>query len=107
MERRASLTNSTGMDLSMVGIGAMIPSMRGSVLVLLVCCGLISALAAETLQPSRTVVGNMLTSPADPPMKIQVAPGFKYAGGQRFILKGVADAEQHFFVDAGGGKAVK
>ena len=32
---------------------------------------------------------------------INVQRGFRYAGGQRFILKGVADAEQHAFAEAG------
>ena len=32
---------------------------------------------------------------------ISVQRGFRYAGGQRFILKGVADAEQHAFAEAG------
>jgi hypothetical protein len=31
---------------------------------------------------------------------IEVAPVFEYVGGQRFILNGVADAEQHLFVVA-------
>jgi hypothetical protein len=31
---------------------------------------------------------------------IRVGDDFRYVGGQRFILKGVADAEQHFFVVA-------
>ena len=30
---------------------------------------------------------------------ISVQRGFRYAGGQRFILKGVADAEQHAFAE--------
>lgn len=30
----------------------------------------------------------------------RAGPEFRYAGGQRFILKSVADAEQHFFVSA-------
>ena len=30
---------------------------------------------------------------------VSVQRGFRYAGGQRFILKGVADAEQHAFAE--------
>ena len=30
---------------------------------------------------------------------ISVQRGFRYAGGQRFILSGVADAEQHAFAE--------
>jgi hypothetical protein len=35
-----------------------------------------------------------------PNVLIEVAKPFKYVGGHAFILYGVADAEQHFFVDA-------
>lgn len=36
--------------------------------------------------------------------QIAIADGFRYVGGQRFVLRGVADAEQHAFViaDANG-----
>lgn len=46
------------------------------------------------------VRGNSL--PVDLPefTSISVQRGFRYAGGQRFILKGVADTEQHAFADA-------
>lgn len=62
---------------------------------------------AGSLKPSRTVNGQVLTSAADPPLSLRVAAGFTYVGGHRFILRDVADAEQHFFADADGKKAVK
>lgn len=62
--------------------------------------------ASGPLQPVRVVVDTALTSLDDPPIRIQVAPSFKYAGGQRFILRDVADAEQHFFVETDNRNAV-
>jgi hypothetical protein len=41
-----------------------------------------------------------LISSADPAVAIEFAKGFKYAGGQRITIYGVAEAEQYFFVDA-------
>jgi hypothetical protein len=58
-------------------------------------------------QPARTVSDNVLTSRADPAVRIQVAPGFKYAGAQRFVLRDVADVEQHFFAEADSRGAFK
>ena len=49
---------------------------------------------------SRTVAGQTLTSKELPAVQIQFDSAFKYAGGQSFVLYDVANAEQHFFVDA-------
>ena len=38
---------------------------------------------------------------------IQVASGFTYIGGQRFILGGTADAEQHLFVVADSSRMIQ
>lgn len=48
----------------------------------------------------RVVKGQVLTSNALPAVQLEFNKMFKYAGGQSFILYGVANAEQHFFVDA-------
>jgi hypothetical protein len=48
----------------------------------------------------RTVKGQVLTSPAMPAVSMKFDKAFKYAGTQSFVLYGVANAEQHFFVDA-------
>jgi len=48
----------------------------------------------------RQVQGQTLTSSHDPAVQITFGPQFKYAGGQRFPLYGVAEAEQHFYVQA-------
>ena len=39
-------------------------------------------------------------SPADPEAEILIIPEYEYVGGQKFILYGTADVEQHFFVKA-------
>ena len=60
-------------------------------------------LLAQTGDPARLerqVQGPVLTSSHDPAVQITFSPNFKYAGGQRFLLYGVADAEQHFYVQA-------
>ena len=48
----------------------------------------------------RQVQGQVLTSKSNPPVQITFAPQFKYAGGQRFLLYGVAEAEQHFYTQS-------
>jgi hypothetical protein len=54
--------------------------------------------------PAHTVRGNMLRVDWPGLTSIQVQRDYRYAGSQRFILRGVADAEQHAFaaVDATG-----
>ena len=49
---------------------------------------------------ARSVKDQVLTSQEMPEVRIEFDKGFKYAGGHSFILYGVANAEQHFFVDA-------
>jgi hypothetical protein len=48
----------------------------------------------------RQVRGQTILSESLPAADLTFARSFRYAGGQRFPLYGVADAEQHFFVDA-------
>lgn len=48
---------------------------------------------------ARTVSGNDLTSDHDPAATLRFDPAYRYIGGQKFILYGVADTEQHFFVE--------
>jgi hypothetical protein len=54
------------------------------------------------LLPQRSLKQNDLHSAAWPAVRLRVAEGLAYLGAQRFILYGVADAEQHLFgeVDA-------
>jgi hypothetical protein len=53
-----------------------------------------------SLSPRHRVAGQVLPASVSPIRKLRFAKEFRYAGGQRFILKKVADAEQHFFVAA-------
>lgn len=46
------------------------------------------------------VVGQVLTSNGMPSVRLKFDKAFKYVGTQSFILYDVANAEQHFFVDA-------
>lgn len=62
---------------------------------------LASCTRAQTVPPiSRTVSGQVLTSKTTPTVRLEFDPAFKYAGAQSFVLYEVANAEQHFFVDA-------
>ena len=60
--------------------------------------------ARRTTEPafsglSRTVSGNTLYSQHDPPVRMTFDERFGHIGGQKFILYGTADVEQHFFVE--------
>src|SRR5205809_1083970 len=55
----------------------------------------------------RRVEGQTLVSDFNPNIRVTLDPKFKYADGQRFILYNVANAEQHFFVEADANKKVK
>jgi hypothetical protein len=60
--------------------------------------------AGEIQQEIRSVtgmvVGQVLTSNGMPSVRMKFDQAFKYVGTQSFVLYGVANAEQHFFVDA-------
>jgi hypothetical protein len=73
---------------------------------ILVVTGFVSQ-KPESLALERSVAGLELTSVADPPVRIRVDPRFKYVGGQRFILRDIVDAEQHFFVEADAANVIK
>lgn len=55
----------------------------------------------------RSVQANDLVSPRDPALVLRFDPGFRYLGGQKFVLYGLADAEQHFFVQTTGDDKLK
>lgn len=54
---------------------------------------------AEYTNLARSVSGNELLSHHDPAAILRFDPAYQYIGGQKFILYGVADTEQHFFVE--------
>ncbi len=47
----------------------------------------------------RSASGNELVSTYDPAAVLTFSDEYRYLGGQKFILYGVADTEQHFFVE--------
>jgi hypothetical protein len=55
---------------------------------------------ASAQEPSRRIKGQELVSTKLPKVKIKFDNTFKYVGEQSFVLYDVANAEQHFFVDA-------
>jgi hypothetical protein len=57
--------------------------------------------------PTRTVKGQVLTSTQMPALRLEFAKEFAYAGAQSFVLYDVANAEQHFFIDADRDKRIK
>ncbi len=81
-----------------------VPLMSLGVLVGLVC-GQSSSVPKSTseavnAQLPRQVSRQVLTSMAMPAVRLKVDKTFKYVGSQSFVLYDVANAEQHFFVDA-------
>lgn len=60
--------------------------------------------SSSSTQLERHTQGQVLTSASDPAVQITFAPQFKYVGGQRFSLYGVAEAEQHFYVKSNNGQ---
>ncbi len=48
---------------------------------------------------ARSASGNDLVSDYDPAATLRFDSAYRYLGGQKFILYGVADTEQHFFVE--------
>lgn len=57
--------------------------------------------APEFAGLERRFAGDALVSETDPTVTLRVAAPYRYLGGQKFLLYGVADAEQHFFVEPG------
>lgn len=47
----------------------------------------------------RSVSQNQLISPRDPNVTLKFGSDYRHIGGQKFILYGTADTEQHFFVE--------
>jgi hypothetical protein len=73
---------------------------------LLVVSAAAAAQPDAPLRPQHAVRGNTLRVDWPQLMAIAVQRDFLYTGGHRFILKGVADAEQHAFGAADRGGAV-
>ena len=65
---------------------------------------LVSQIVQSQTPRLRIVKGQTLTSLDQPKVKLTFDKAFKYVGAQSFVLYDVANAEQHFFVDADQGK---
>ncbi len=65
-----------------------------------------AAQPAAPLKPVHEARGNSLRTEMPGLGTISVQRSFRYAGGQRFMLKGVADAEQHAFAEVDPAGAV-
>lgn len=65
---------------------------------ILVLMSSVFSLCQET--PLREVKGQLVKSKDTPAVELEFGKDFKYVGGHRFVLYDVANAEQHFFVDA-------
>ncbi len=65
------------------------------------------AAAPTAPAPERTVSSNTLSSRRLPAVKITFPADTKYVGANRFILYGVADAEQHIFAEADSSGKIK
>jgi len=55
--------------------------------------------AAEYTGLERQATGNRLVSPREPAATLTFGPEFTYLGGQKFVLYGMADTEQHLFIE--------
>lgn len=71
-----------------------------STTIIITLASIVIAQTRPTPPVKRTVSGQVLTSKDMPAVKLEFDKGFKYAGAQSFVLYDVANAEQHFFVDA-------
>jgi hypothetical protein len=68
----------------------------------LVTSALFAAAQTEATKPlQRQVAGQALISKSKPAAELTFDKAYKYVGGQRWDLYGIADAEQHFFVKPG------
>lgn len=68
---------------------------------------LLTNLVWAQTQPERHYRDGKLVSKSDPPVVLKFGKAFHYAGGQVIDIFKVAGAEQHFFVDAAPGGAIR
>lgn len=81
-----------------------------AILAIFLAAGVAAAQSVTNSSPKpleRQVHGQTLTSTANPAVTISFSEEYKYVGGQRWDLYGVADAEQHLFVKPGQDKTVE
>jgi hypothetical protein len=76
-------------------------------MLLLPLLSVVCAVAQPPKPLERKVFGHTLRSSRTPAIQLTFDRQFKYAGGERFELYGIADAEIHVFVDADEQKHVR
>jgi hypothetical protein len=82
-------------------ISARLAAVTLAAALLLTCSALLSAQTPFTVEKNRVV------SAMQPGMTLEVDSSLTYIGSQRFILYGVAQAEQHLFAERGGGAVTR
>ena len=55
-------------------------------------------------EPLRRIDGDTLVSTATPAMRMQVDAAMPFLGSTEIVIKGIADAERHYFVEARDGR---
>jgi hypothetical protein len=82
--------------------------MKARFAVVVAALAIVAVAQTEPTKPlERQVAGQALTSKSNPAVQLTFDKGYKYVGGQRWDLYGIADAEQHFFVKAGKDNAIE
>jgi len=74
---------------------------------LVAACLCYTALASDNPKPERQVQANVVTSKADPKIRIELPSSVQYVGADRWPLFDLADCELHVFVDATAQKRVQ
>lgn len=95
---------------SLTWLGTVVSAVGTALAAMTIATGLVVRAATQAPDANavlRRVEGRTLVSPSTPRATIEVAQGFRYVGGQQFILYGIARAEQHFFVDADDDRNVR
>jgi hypothetical protein len=72
----------------------------GLVLIVFLAIAPVSGLQSGAYSDKRIITGQTLASYALPAVSIKFDNAFRYVGSQSFVLYDVANAEQHFFIDA-------
>ncbi|SRR5258708_1529071 len=86
--------------VALLGLGILLGGHGASSAVTSTMSALSPMLPQEIRTKTGTVQGQALTFAGMPSLRLKFDNAFKYAGTQSFVLYDVANAEQHFFVDA-------
>lgn len=81
--------------------------LRPQIVVLVLCLFYAAALTAQTTPPERKVLGCVVSSEADPAVRIELPKAAQYVGADRWPLYGIADCELHVFVETDAPKKIQ